>query len=521
VLELNHGDELSSADFFPDGKRAITGGNEGAVKVWQLSDQQLLTEALSRVDEPVIQVGFSADGQLLGILSARGSTPKDIARRRVRLIQVESLAELSETADAAFSVSFAFDNDQTHVVVATSNGKLLRYGPDREKPTAVQSQFRKSYGQMVALPGTDLVAITSLSGTTDILNSRLQAVHDLSTHSKSFGVVDVSGDGRVMVVGGGDGIARVIDATAVSTTETIWTNGVVRRLAFTADGHSIAMACGDGSVQLWNPESDNTPSVICQDSRGRAILSVDVDRRTGHVVACGMQRELNVTDPATGSQVSQAILPFGGYSATAWSGDGNFLAVGSRSGNVLFFDVQQMTEPVAEYVHAEGVVNVVCAVGNSRDVAVGWADGRVTILNAETGTLVAELPALTSQPLSMAYSGATDLLVIGTQSGTLHGYAIKDRSERLQILAHSALISGLAVFPDGRQLVSGGLDGALNIWDLTSGELLGQLPGHNHHRTFAVAVAPDGKTIASSGLEGDVRLWRAKGFLPARDTSRE
>jgi WD40 repeat protein len=55
---------------------------------------------------------------------------------------------------------------------------------------------------------------------------------------------------------------------------------------------------------------------------------------------------------------------------------------------------------------------------------------------------------------------------------------------------------GVAVTPDGRQIVSGGDDGSVRVWDRDTGAEQAALTGHTGPvRAVAVAVAPDGRQI--------------------------
>jgi WD40 repeat protein len=67
-------------------------------------------------------------------------------------------------------------------------------------------------------------------------------------------------------------------------------------------------------------------------------------------------------------------------------------------------------------------------------------------------------------------------------------------------------VTAIAVSPDGRRIVSGGLDATVRIWEADTGKALREFPGHITPVT-SVAFSPDGRWIASGGLDYKVRLW--------------
>jgi WD40 repeat protein len=69
-------------------------------------------------------------------------------------------------------------------------------------------------------------------------------------------------------------------------------------------------------------------------------------------------------------------------------------------------------------------------------------------------------------------------------------------------------INALAISPNGQRVASASFDNILRIFDIATGRLLHELPGHKGGVT-SVAWSSDGKRIVSGGLDRSMRLWDA------------
>jgi WD40 repeat protein len=68
-------------------------------------------------------------------------------------------------------------------------------------------------------------------------------------------------------------------------------------------------------------------------------------------------------------------------------------------------------------------------------------------------------------------------------------------------------VETLAFSPDGKTLASAGRDQSIILWDVATGQPLGQpLTGHEEWVT-SVAFAPDGQTLASGSYDTTIILW--------------
>src|ERR1700682_1022795 len=67
----------------------------------------------------------------------------------------------------------------------------------------------------------------------------------------------------------------------------------------------------------------------------------------------------------------------------------------------------------------------------------------------------------------------------------------------------------LAWGPDGRTLVSAGVDGTIRFWDVAAGKEVRQGRGLPNVGLQAITYFPDGKSIATKANEGMIRIWDA------------
>jgi WD40 repeat protein len=75
-----------------------------------------------------------------------------------------------------------------------------------------------------------------------------------------------------------------------------------------------------------------------------------------------------------------------------------------------------------------------------------------------------------------------------------------------RLLSPSHPLTRVTFAPDGKTLLSGGLDGKLYLWDVASGKIRTSWVAHAA-MIRVIAFLPDGKTILSGGYDKTVKAW--------------
>src|SRR5262245_26032019 len=82
--------------------------------------------------------------------------------------------------------------------------------------------------------------------------------------------------------------------------------------------------------------------------------------------------------------------------------------------------------------------------------------------------------------------------------------------------AHQDKIWGLAFVPGGKRVVTASLDRTAAIWDVESGQMIGQRMTGVADEILSLAVSGDGRLAATAALDGSVWLWDLERQQPIR-----
>jgi hypothetical protein len=141
---------------------------------------------------------------------------------------------------------------------------------------------------------------------------------------------------------------------------------------------------------------------------------------------------------------------------------------------------------------------------DSKILAVGYENGTLRLLNAESGRTLLEIPAHGRCIRSVTWSPDGSLIATGGDDNAAKVWNGATGEIVRTFNRHTDWVQSVAFSPDGSLLATASDDESVGIWSVETGELLDLIQGHTGY-VMSVAFSPDGSMIASGSLDGTVR----------------
>lgn len=184
----------------------------------------------------------------------------------------------------------------------------------------------------------------------------------------------------------------------------------------------------------------------------------------------------------------------------------HLIAVGLSSGDLHFFDPIEGKELKFYKQHTVGIF---CIQYNEleKQLYVGDADGNLSIWNTENLELILYLPLDCGKIRSISVNSDGSRFSIACQDGTIRIFEVNFFNEIHTIEAHKNGTTSVLFHPTAKnQLVSGGKDALLKLWDWTTEKELHSIIAH----TFSIydLISLDkGNRLITASRDKMIKVW--------------
>jgi WD40 repeat protein/serine/threonine protein kinase len=462
--------------------------------------------------------------------------------------------------------SLAYSTNGNYIVSGSADGTVILW--DALKGSMVITPMNGHSGAVNAVVFSlddTLVASAGDDGVIrlwEIPNGRL--IREISAHADSIWTLSVSPNGRIIASGGTDGTIRLWDIASgepigdpfseESEDETIEPT-IIHSLAFNADGRFLASGGEDNLVRLWDVETNellatltghqNWVLSLAFNADGSRLASVGVEPtlivwnlrtgqpeltiNTGHtnwvrdiafspddslIATASVDRSIRFWDATNGESAFIPMVAQDQVWSIAFDSEGKILISGSGE-NILRWSLESTTHVITTS-HQNNVNDFALSpdgklLATVSGGASGTPDNTLRLWN-QVGEQVGLIDAHRGPVTSISFSTTQTLLVTTSadQTAVIWDYTSLDNMTVVHVLRHDALVWRAVFSPDGTTIATGTENGVLMLWDVATGNLLGEPINAHEGDVFALAFSPDGTLLASGGSDNIIHLWNVE-----------
>jgi WD40 repeat protein len=470
---------LTGLQVLPDGKQIVTSDSKG-ISVWNLETGGLLSSRPVPVKKKA-PGGISRASDRAWVNRANGALTLGADGKSVILSQ----GGPSETREF-FKYLLPLDSSRTPTLLDDNTG------PD-------------ALAAIVSLPGTGDLFSLSVRGRLDEVRGRTRKLEIPPVAGQVFRIAT---GGGIVAFSGEEKLIRVWDAVNKMEKDRVDTPSVVRALAVSADGKTLAVSssasvsrleANNGSVFVWSiPERKE----IARWPDAARMLAVSSDGKfVAQVRASG---RIDLFDGSTGKHIKDLGVPGADYQFMEFVKDDSMLVVGSSSGEVHVCDVATGKLRQEKTGHAAAVTGV-HVLPNGELLTCG-ADGYIHIWDAsgkELHKFLCEERGINA--LVVSEDGKTAFTAGGVLEPRVRAWNIsKGDKIREYFQSQSSSLSATSLSINGKRLAVGFLGSGIHLLETESFKLLGRMQSHSGGPFLGsnprdIVFAAGGRLIARDG----------------------
>lgn len=482
--------------FSPDGKTLASGSTDRTVKLWDVATGHCL-QTLEEHTNWIWSISFSPDSKVLA------SASDDKTVKLWDISTTECLKTLLNTHWVR-SIAFASDNrtlasgsvDQIIRLWDTQTGECINHWQERNH-VARSATFRIEDG--VLATGGDDAKVRLL----DLRTGECLKVFE--GHIQQVWSVAFSPDGKLLASGSADRQVRLWNIETGDCLNTFDEQGYrVRSLAFSPDGKMLATGSDDQRVSLWNV-CDGKPLKILQGYTQR-VWSVAFSPDGTKLVSGADDKRVRLWDVKTGECLQTLTKHAGRVRAVAFSSDGKTIISASNDRDIILWDMSTGKCRTVLSKHKDWVSSMAISRDGTRLVSVS-DDKTVLYWDIVTGQYLKAIGKHTNWIWSIALSSDSKIIATASEDNNVKLWDVMTGNFLKSLPGHTDKVRSVSFSKNGKMLASGSDDRTVKVWDILSNKCIHTFRGHTS-QVRSVAFSPNSKFIASGSDDRTIRLWR-------------
>ena len=517
-----HTDGVEKAAFSPDGKLVVTASWDKTAGIWDARTGKLL-RTLGKEPEGVRDAEFSPDGKEI----VTGSAYEDWTARIWDTATGSLLRELKGDQGAIRTANYSRDGKY---VVTASDGATARIWDARTGALVAGPFWHPTSVRSAALSPDDKLLVTGdLDGAVRIWDVATNSVvRELQPDTLPVNSVAFSPDGKSFAAAGEDATVHIWETATGKLVDVLaGHSATIDTALFNSSGDLMVTGSSDGTARVWDLATGSTVTVLRGHANALNSAAFSADGKS--IVTASWDQTARVWPAPQFRSTVMESGQTGQVDSTAFSRDGRWI-VTAGGDSVRVWDVGRQKfagQALDACDKAVGVVQVKGAAfsPDGRLIATGCAfgkdaknidEGKVVVRDWRSGTVVRTLTA-NSAVDSVAFSPDGKLIAAGEDKLTdkLRGkdeaglvWNWRSRKVLWKLTHHTGPVVSVDFSPDGKRLVSAGPDAQPIVWDVQTGQMVGdRLKGHTAG-TNSAAFSADGRLIVTTSNDRTARVWK-------------
>jgi WD40 repeat protein len=509
-----HEGRVPGADLSVDGSKAISGGFDHQVLLWDTASGKLLQRMHSQPGV-VFSVALDAKGEQASSGSMDGS---------VRLWNVETGNEVRPASQHSGPVrNVLFTPDGTSIVSSSDDGTVREWDiTSGREMTRYENSHSPVFGLAMSSDGEMLASGDHEKGVY-IWKLQNRAVRTLPAHGATVHSVSVSPDGHFAISGGDDRLVRIWNLDIGTVIRELPGNaGSVRSVGFSPNG-KIALSGGDdGIIRAWDATSG---ALLWTIDESRPVRKVLVSPSGAYYLS--ISDKVRVRRLEDHHLIGTFTLDGPSIAALNFRPNHDSIALATNRNDLYFWDFKTDKAAKIPSITGAGIRSIVYSRDGEKMFA-GTSSGLIYVLD-HAGNKIKELVGHTS-PIIGVFASPDNRYAISMDS--THQARLWNLLE-LKSIFHPIVgymyfgftdsIETVDAAPDLRLLLVGGAHRDLQLWDLGAAEDMESTKGEVLRATQALVKFPDDSASLYAlghwyALHGDWR-WGAQLLSSGSGTS--